>query len=99
MLNLNLSFSQKEHKKTQNKKSLLKCLHNLSPFTPEITPARRPLFDALCDWSLSEEARRETLKMIGRIELTSFLTLIGQQQKSGAVTGELIILVSLFLPI
>ena len=71
----------------------------MSPFTPSITPARRPLFDALCDWSLSEEARRETLKMIGRIEFDSFLTLIGQQTRgngSGAVTGELIQLVSYY---
>ena len=69
-----------------------KCLHNLSPFTPEITPARAPLFTALCDWSLSEEARRETLKMIGRITLDSFLTMIGQNEPA-FVTGELILLI------
>ena len=56
--------------------SLVKCLHHLTPFDPNLGVNRIPILESVATSNYSEENRMQSLKMLGLIKFEAFLNFI-----------------------
>ena len=56
--------------------SLVKCLHHLTPFDPNLGVNRIPILESVATSNYSEENRMQSLKMLGLIKFEAFLNFV-----------------------